>query len=103
MTEFKTIDDKTWKAGFLTFKDHGKLEGGVTHRYEVSALNDEDDPVVLGWVLWKSGWRRYTYKPVTGWDTWYDASCLTIISDFVSLRTDERKAHWGPQGRFAAS
>jgi|HubBroStandDraft_2_1064218.scaffolds.fasta_scaffold864131_2 hypothetical protein len=94
---FEQIDSKTWRAGFLQFMDMGKIAEGVTHRYEVTNL----EGLTLGWVVWKSGWRRYTYKPVTGWDTWYDSSCLTSISDFVRLRTDERKAHWGPQGRFA--
>ena len=90
------VDPKTWRAEFLRFVDLGRIEGGVTRKYEVTDSNGN----VLGWVVWKAGWRRYTYKPITGWDTWYDSTCLTIIADFVKIRTDERKAQWGPQGRF---
>ena len=93
---FEQVDPKTWRAAFLRFVDLGRIEGGVTHRYEVTDSNGN----VLGWVVWKAGWRRYTYKPVTGWDTWYDHACLTTIAEFVKIRTDERKAQWGPQGRF---
>jgi len=91
----KQVDNKTWRAGYLEFRDLGKIENGVTHKYEVCS-----DGGVLGWVEWKAGWRRYTFRPVTGYETWFDALCLTTVSDFVKLRTDERKAHWGPQGRF---
>ena len=93
---FEKVDPKTWRAEFLRFVDLGRIEGGVTHKYEVTDSNGN----VLGWVVWKAGWRRYTYKPVTGWDTWYDSTCLTTIAEFVKIRTDERKAQWGPQGRF---
>lgn len=87
-------DGKSWKCGWLTFKDLGKIEGGVTRRYEVNSNGD-----ILGYVLWRSGWRRYTYQPKA--DTVYDFSCLTTIAEFVRLCTDERKTHWGQQGRFA--
>ena len=93
---FEQVDPKTWRAEFLRFVDLGKIEGGVTRKYEVTDSNGN----VLGWVVWKAGWRRYTYKPITGRDTWYDSACLTTIADFVKIRTDERKAQWGPQGRF---
>jgi hypothetical protein len=88
----------TWQFGFLEFRDLGKIDGGVTRRYEVSSVQDG---TVLGWVVWKSGWRRYTFRPTTAFSTWFDSLCLTTIADFVKLRTDERKAQWGPQGRFA--
>ena len=91
-------DGKAWKCGWLEFRDLGKIAGGVTHKYEVVSGTDHD---VLGWVEWKSGWRRYTFRPLTAVSTWFDFSCLTTIADFVRLRTDERKAQWGPQGRFA--
>lgn len=91
------LDTKTWRAGFLLFKDMGRVKDGVTRRYEVTNA----EGIALGWFVWKNEWRRYTYKPVTGWDTWYDASCLTSLATFASMVTDERKAHWGAQGRFA--
>ena len=91
------VDPKTWRAGYLEFRDLGKIAGGVTHRYEVWAFAE---PTALGWIEWKAGWRRYTFKPVSGYSVWFDSSCLTIIADFVKIRTDERKAQWGPQGRF---
>ena len=98
----KQTNDKLWECGFLVFRDLGKLEGGVTHKYEVAATHDYPQNV-LGWIEWKSAWRRYTFRPILGSSTWFDFTCLTIIAEFVKMRTDERKAHWGPQGRFAAS
>lgn len=69
----------------------GRIENGVTHKWEVAAYAENG---VLGWVEWKASWRRYTFKPITGCYTWYDALCLTIIAEFVKLKTDERKAQW---------
>jgi hypothetical protein len=97
MVNFTQVDSKTWLVGYLIFRDLGKIEGGVTHRYEVCS----DGGSVLGHIVWYSGWRRYTFTPSTTVETWFDFSCLTSIADFVKLRTDERKTHWGPQGRFA--
>jgi len=94
---FEQVNENTWKSGFLAFRDLGRNEGGITHRYEVWS---GAQPVILGWVVWKSAWRRYTFKPVTGYDTWFDSLCLTTIATFVTLRTDERKAQWGQQGRY---
>jgi hypothetical protein len=94
---FEQVDSKTWRSEFLRVVDMGRIDGGVTHRYELTG----SDGTVLGWIVWRAPWRRYVYKPVTGWDTFYDSLCLTIIAEFVRLRTDERKAQWGPQGRFA--
>lgn len=87
-----------WESGYLRFEDLGKTEGRVTRKYAViGALNSD----TLGWIEWKSSWRRYTFRPATGCSTWFDALCLTAIGEFVRIRTDERKAHWGTQGRFA--
>ena len=94
---FEQVDPKTWRAGYLTFKDLGKIAGGVTHRYDVCSAGDS----VLGQIVWYAGWRRYTFKPSLTVETWYDSACLTTIAEFCMIRTDERKAHWGPQGRFA--
>jgi hypothetical protein len=94
---FEKVDPKTWRSNFLRFVDIGTIAKGVTRRYEVT----DSCGNILGWAVWYSAWRRYVYKPVTGRDTYYDTLCLTTIAEFVKLRTDERKAHWGPQGRFA--
>jgi hypothetical protein len=88
MVDIKQVDNKTWRAGYLEFRDLGKIEKGVTHKYEVCP----DGGGVLGWVEWKAGWRRYTFRPVTGYEAWFDALCLTTVADFIKLRTDERKA-----------
>lgn len=88
------IDERTWKSEWLVFHDRGKIDGGVTNLYEVQSNN-----VMLGLVMWKAGWRRYTFRPAVY--TEFDFSCLTTIAEFVKMVTDERKAHWGQQGRFA--
>lgn len=86
-------DGKSWKLGWLTIYDKGKVEGGVTHRYEVYSTD------FLGWVLWRPGWRRYIYRS-TGVSVELDFSCLTTIAEFCKMKTDERKLEWGKQGRF---
>jgi hypothetical protein len=91
--------DKNWEFGFLQFHDLGEIDRGVTHRYKVSSVAG-DGLCLLGWVEWKAGWRKYTFRPILGVSTWYDFSCLTTIAEFCKIRTDERKAQWGPQGRF---
>lgn len=96
--QVNVIAENKW----MQFVDIGTTRSGLTHKYEVRARGDyEDFDVVLGWVEWKSGWRRYTFRPTLGASTWFDFECLTSIADFVKLRTDERKSQWGPQGRFA--
>jgi hypothetical protein len=98
----KQTDDKTWEAGFLLFKDLGKIEGGVTHKYEVRSKDDfEAFTDLLGWIEWKSGWRRYIFRPILGASTRYDFSCLTTLAEFCKIQTEERKSHWSTQGRFA--
>lgn len=85
---------------WMEFIDLGKILGGVTHKYEVRSKDTFDKFTnVLGWVEWKPGWRRYIFRPVLGVSTYFDASCLTTVAEFVKLRTDERKAQWGQQGR----
>jgi hypothetical protein len=96
----KQIDDKTWATDCLTFKDLGKIEGGVTHRYEVLSKGDwEEHTNVLGWILWRPSWRRYVYRSIA-FSVELDFLCLTTIAEFAKLRTDERKAEWKPQGKF---
>jgi hypothetical protein len=92
----KQIDAKTWEAGFLKFSDTGVIPGGTTNVYEVLSAN----AAILGWVKWSAPWRRYVYRPVTGYQTDLDSSCLTAIAEFCTMQTDERKSQWGPQGRF---
>jgi len=61
MVGFQMINErpKTWGSGFLKFVDMGRIDGGVTHRYEVTDSNGN----ALGWVVWYAAWRRYVYKP----------------------------------------
>jgi len=92
--EITQVDSKNWKSEFLTFVDRGAIENGITRRYEIFTKD-----AALGCVMWKAGWRRYTFRPNEA--TEYDFSCLTIIAEFCKIRTDERKAKWGQQGRVA--
>ena len=93
---FEQVDPKTWRSGYLEFRDLGKIAGGVTHRYDVCSAGGS----ALGQIVWYAGWRRYTFTPSQTLQTWFDSACLTTIAEFVKIRTDERKAQWGPQGRF---
>ena len=93
--QIEQVDKKTWVSGYIRFVDMGRIENGVTHRYEVQT----DGGSVLGTVVWYSAWRRYTFSPSPTLTTYFDFSCLTDIAEFVKMVTDERKTHWGAQGR----
>jgi len=70
---------------YLTFEDKGTSESGKTGRWTV---NNAADGAVLGWVEWKSPWRRYWFCPVNG--TGFDAACLRDIEQFLTARMEER-------------
>lgn len=80
----------TWEYGWLKFTDLGRIDGGVTRRYEVASKSDGS---VLGWVVWKTEWRKYVLKTVA-MNVWLDDSCLTAIAAFAKMQTDERKLSW---------
>ena len=44
--------------------------------------------VFLGFINWKSGWRRYVFTPPG--DCVYDCGCLKGITDFISGLMKER-------------
>lgn len=47
---------------------------------------------VLGKVAWHSPWRRYTFQPMP--QTVFDAECLTTITTFLRIQTDDQKKTW---------
>ena len=85
---FNQINDRTWQSGYLTFIDLGRIEGGITHRFEVQSSTG-----CIGWVVWRFGWRKYVYKS-PAYNVDLGEECLTIIAAFVKMQTDERKLHW---------
>lgn len=70
---------------FLVFSEVPNPKG-KTKRFVV--LNTSGDK--LGWIHWRSGWRRYVYG--TGQTvTEYDVNCLTEISNFITKLMEDRK------------
>lgn len=70
---------------FLQFEEVPNPKG-KTRRFKVN--NTSGEP--LGWIHWRSGWRRYVYGTGPG-VTEYDVSCLTEITAFIQKLMDERK------------
>lgn len=70
---------------FLQFEEVPNPKG-KTKRFNVR----NNDGFLLGWIHWRSGWRRYVYG--TGQSvTEYDVNCLTEITTFIQKLMDERK------------
>lgn len=65
------------KKSFLRFEEVPN-DGKKTKKFKV--FNNSND--LLGWIHWRSSWRRYVYG--TGINvTEYDVSCLNEICDFI--------------------
>lgn len=58
---------------------------GKTKRFEVKNLSGES----LGWVHWRSAWRRYVFGVYKVAE--FDAGCLKEIIDFLDQLMNERK------------
>lgn len=70
---------------FLVFEEVPNPKG-KTKRFRVKNTSGD----VLGWIHWRSGWRKYVYG--TGQSvTEYDVVCLTEISNFLTNLMEERK------------
>lgn len=70
---------------FLVFNEVSNPKG-KTKRFTVNNTSGE----MLGWIHWRSGWRRYVYgtgKTITE----YDVVCLNEISNFITQLMNERK------------
>jgi hypothetical protein len=70
---------------FLKFETRGTSPSGKTERWVVkNSKNDAN----LGWIEWKSSWRKYWFCPLGG--TGYDASCLGEIYVFLNEQMGKR-------------
>lgn len=58
---------------------------GKTRRFRV--LNTKGES--LGWIHWRSGWRRYVFG--VGTVVEFDPACLIAISEFLLKLMEERK------------
>lgn len=72
---------------YLKFEDRGTTESGKTRRWAVS---NSVSGIVLGWVQWHPGFRKYAFESLPGMV--YDACCLRDLSEFVESRTKEHKS-----------
>jgi hypothetical protein len=61
---------------YLTFHETGTSPSGKTKIWDVTNANGE----VLGRVLWKASWRKYTFCSIAAT---FDASCLQEITTFL--------------------
>ena len=75
---------------YMNFNKLEKPKGKVTETWEVISTAKEHTEgtryCILGYVLWRSGWRRYVFQPAE--DTVFDAACLAELTEFLSLQTE---------------
>jgi hypothetical protein len=71
---------------FLKFEDRGTSPSGLTRRWAV--LNSLTG-IILGWIDWKSVWRKYTFSPMP--QTIFDANCLEEIATFLRNEMTKRQ------------
>lgn len=64
---------------------------GVMQRWEVRARQGN---VVIGWICWSTGWRRYVLQPRMLTD--FEQECLRDIANFIEDRT---RAHQAARAR----
>jgi len=69
---------------YLQFEFKGTSESGKTNRWVVKNTSGD----VLGWIEWKTSWRKYWFCPVNG--TGFDASCLDEISGALKAAMEQR-------------
>lgn len=74
-------------ATYVTFEplDHT----GKTNRWTVLSVFGGD---TLGYVHWRSGWRKYVFSPAPSTD--FDDLCLRVITDFIARETTNQRATW---------
>lgn len=70
------------------------LPNEKTPRFGVVTKKRSDQ---LGVVSWNGGWWRYAFTPDAR--TYYEATCLREIADFLADLTKEWKAHRGQSRR----
>ena len=62
---------------------------GKTKTWTVLATRSND---TLGYVHWRSGWRRYVFSPLPSTD--YEQDCMRTIADFIESETAKQRAGW---------
>lgn len=73
----------TNKKSFLEFVEIENPKG-KTKKFQINNKQGE----MLGWIHWRSGWRKYVYGTI---QAEYDTNCLTEITDFLNKLMNERK------------
>lgn len=68
----------------LHFKLTGMSKGGL-----LWSVLREEEPRLLGGVMWWVPWRRYVFLPAE--DRFFDAEQLTEIAAFIRGRTGKRR------------
>jgi hypothetical protein len=75
------------QSQWVYFAYLGKSDNGKTDNWEVRA-NERN--VFLGFVRWRSTWRRYCFYPAA--DTMFEEDCLSDIAAFLREQTIQYKA-----------
>lgn len=70
---------------FLLFESHGTSPSGKTGRWAVKNKTTQE---VLGWIDWRSGWRRYVVNTASAMV--FDSGCLREIADFLDAEMAKR-------------
>ena len=86
LSMLKVLDKKYVQSTFLLFEDCGKLAvGGATNVFKIT---NTETGLLMGYVRWFNGWRRYAFFPV---ECILDHNSLVDIADFIKMKTKEQK------------
>jgi hypothetical protein len=75
------------QSKWVYFQYWGKSYSGKTDNWEVRA---NERHTFLGFVRWRSTWRRYCFYPAA--DTVFEEDCLSDIAAFLREQTIQHKA-----------
>lgn len=83
----QTLSASGVAMAYIEFKQCELPRGRKTQAWEVSSIAGG---CLLGYVQWKTGWRRYTFEPTE--DTVFDALCLKELAQFLETQTAAQKS-----------
>ncbi len=86
----RKLDHRYIQTEYLNFHDEGKVNAtAATNKFTVT---NRSNGAIVGTVRWYIFWRKYCFFPVV--NVILDSRCLKDISEFVELKTNERKENW---------
>lgn len=75
---------------YIKIKRIGSSPSGKTGHYVVYSRStiDHEQYNIAGYIKWSGAWRQYVFYSADG--SFYDASCLKLVSEFMVNKTNEQ-------------